>query len=100
MSHWRQARGVAIACEATQALVSAPNDQLRLIPAFHADRQYQNPCAIMMAQGLGLVITRRLARAMGGDVQVAQSKLGQRRDLHALLCRLTPMAEAAPAAAA
>ncbi len=68
-----RARGVAISVKDTGPGISAEN-QIRLFQPF---MQIDNTkTRAHDGAGLGLVITRRLARAMGGDVQVS-SKLGQ-----------------------
>ena len=67
-----RARGVAISVKDTGPGISAEH-QLRLFQPF---MQIDNTnTRAHDGAGLGLVITRRLARAMGGDVQVS-SKLG------------------------
>lgn len=66
-------RGVAISIKDTGPGISAEN-QLRLFRPFMQIDSTQTRAHD--GAGLGLVITRRLARAMGGDVQVS-SKLGQ-----------------------
>jgi signal transduction histidine kinase len=89
-----RARGVAIAIKDTGPGISA-EQQLRLFQPF---MQIDNTkTRAHDGAGLGLVITRRLARAMGGDVQVS-SKLGHGATFTLYLPLEMPIA--APAAAA
>lgn len=87
-------RAVAIAVKDTGPGISAEN-QLRLFRPF---MQIDNTkTRAHDGAGLGLVITRRLARAMGGDVQVS-SKLGDGSTFTLYLP--LDMTQAPPAAAA
>lgn len=89
-----QARGVAISVKDTGPGISA-EQQARLFQPF---MQIDNTkTRVHDGAGLGLVITRRLARAMGGDVQVS-SKLGHGSTFTLYLPLQMPAA--APAAAA
>jgi signal transduction histidine kinase len=89
-----QAHGVAISVKDTGPGISA-EQQARLFQPF---MQIDNTkTRAHDGAGLGLVITRRLARAMGGDVQVS-SKLGHGSTFTLYLP--LDMASAAPAAAA
>lgn len=89
-----QARGVAISVKDTGPGISA-EQQARLFQPF---MQIDNTkTRAHDGAGLGLVITRRLARAMGGDVQVS-SKLGHGATFTLYLPLEMP--DAAPAAAA
>lgn len=89
-----QARGIAISVKDTGPGISAEH-QARLFQPF---MQIDNTkTRAHDGAGLGLVITRRLARAMGGDVQVT-SKLGE-GSIFTLYLPLE-MTAAAPAAAA
>ncbi|MBX3429345.1 MAG: hypothetical protein KF779_07175 [Hyphomonadaceae bacterium] len=67
------ARGVAISVKDTGPGISAENQARLFRPFAQID---STKTRAHDGAGLGLVITRRLARAMGGDVQVS-SKLGQ-----------------------
>ncbi|MEZ5960992.1 MAG: HAMP domain-containing sensor histidine kinase [Hyphomonadaceae bacterium] len=88
-----RARGVAIAVKDTGPGISA-EQQARLFQPF---MQIDNTkTRAHDGAGLGLVITRRLARAMGGDVQVS-SKLGHGATFTLYLP--LDMTAAAPAAA-
>ncbi len=68
-----QTRAVAIAVKDTGPGIS-PENQARLFRPF--SQIDSTKTRAHDGAGLGLVITRRLARAMGGDVQVS-SKLGE-----------------------
>jgi signal transduction histidine kinase len=88
-----RSRGVAIAVKDTGPGISAEH-QVRLFQPF---MQIDNTkTRAHDGAGLGLVITRRLARAMGGDVQVS-SKLGHGSTFTLYLP--LEMTEAMPAAA-
>ncbi len=67
------ARGVAISVQDTGPGISAENQARLFRPFSQID---STKTRAHDGAGLGLVITRRLARAMGGDVQVS-SKLGE-----------------------
>jgi signal transduction histidine kinase len=89
-----RAHGVAISVKDTGPGISAEHQQ-RLFQPF---TQIDNTQTRMHdGAGLGLVITRRLARAMGGDVQVS-SKLGHGATFTLYLP--LDITQAAPAAAA
>lgn len=88
-----QARGVAIAVKDTGPGISAENQARLFRPFMQIDN---TKTRAHDGAGLGLVITRRLARAMGGDVQVS-SQLGEGSTFTLYLP--LDISQAAPAAA-
>lgn len=89
-----RARGVAISVKDTGPGISSENQARLFQPFVQVDN---TKTRAHDGAGLGLVITRRLARAMGGDVAVS-SKLGHGATFTLYLP--LDMANAAPAAAA